>query len=253
MTEPSVELPTVERQLALRQRPLGKRPAMYQTWTDLLFVHWELPVEAIARHLPKGLFVDTFDGRAFVGVVPFLMRHIRPRPFPPLPWLSYFREMNVRTYVHDRHGNPGVWFFSLDANRYPAVRIGQRFFHLPYRHATMSKRGDERIDYTVRRRGTERTTQLTWRFVEPLGTARPGTLEFFLTERYLMFVHDRRRDRLMSGLVHHEPYPLTSVELERADEVVLAQNGLDRGSAPPVHAIGSRGVDVDVFAVEDLD
>ena len=244
--------PTLERQLQLRQRPVGVRPAMYQTWRDLVFLHWQFPAAAIQQTLPPGLTVDTYDGRAFVAVVPFLMRNIRPRRLPAVPWLSHFHEMNVRTYVVDRNGNPGVWFYSLDADRWPAVRIGRAKFHLPYRHALMSARGTETVDYTVRRRGDARSTHLQYRFGAELGPAEPGSLEFFLAERYVMFTYDVRRARLFSGLVHHSPYPLCTVDCARHDEVALSQAGFDRAARPPDHVIGSRGVDVDVFALAPL-
>nr|WP_256199118.1 DUF2071 domain-containing protein [Verrucomicrobium spinosum] len=111
---------------------------MYQTWSHLLFLHWEWDAAAIQRTLPSGLHVDTFGGSAWVGLVPFFMRNIRPRYLPAVPWVSYFLELNVRTYVHDDEGRPGVWFYSLDCNQPLAVWTAQTFFHLPYQHARMT-------------------------------------------------------------------------------------------------------------------
>ncbi len=108
---------------------------MFQQWRDLLFLHWEYSAAAIQATLPEGLFVDTFGGKAYLGVVPFFMRNIRPRFLPAVPGISDFMEMNLRTYLHDRAGVPGVWFYSLDANQWLAVKIARRFFHLPYEHA----------------------------------------------------------------------------------------------------------------------
>jgi len=110
---------------------------MYQQWRDLLFLHWEYPAAAIQETLPEGLFVDTFGGTAYLGIVPFFMRNSRPRFLPAVPGLSNFMELNLRTYVYDRSGIPGVWFYSLDANQPLAVEIARRIFHLPYRHAKM--------------------------------------------------------------------------------------------------------------------
>ena len=116
---------------------------MFQQWREVLFLHWEYPVAAIQATLPEGLFVDTFDGKAYLGIVPFFMRNVRPRFLPIVPALSHFMELNLRTYVHDRAGVPGVWFYSLDANQWLAVEIARRFFHLPYEHAEMESRRTE--------------------------------------------------------------------------------------------------------------
>ena len=128
--------PDESQRLAACARPTG-RPVMYQQWSDLLFLHWEYSAAVIQATLPEGLFVDTFGGKAYLGVVPFFMRNIRPRFLPAVPGISDFMEMNLRTYVHNRAGIPGVWFYSLDANQWLAVKIARRFFHLPYEHAEM--------------------------------------------------------------------------------------------------------------------
>ena len=114
---------------------------MYQRWDRLLFLHWEYSPDAIQETLPPGLSVDTFEGRAFLGVVPFFMRNIRPRVLPAVPYLSNFLECNVRTYVHDENGVPGVWFFSLDTNRWLAYKIARIAFRLPYYWAAMNYGG----------------------------------------------------------------------------------------------------------------
>ncbi|MFN8706453.1 MAG: YqjF family protein, partial [Planctomyces sp.] len=112
--------------------------AGYQEWRRLLFLHWRVPVEDVQRLLPRGLEVDEFDGSAWLGVVPFSMERIRPWWSPAVPGISWFLETNVRTYVVDRQGVRGVWFFSLDADQWLAVKIARRFWYLPYRHAVLS-------------------------------------------------------------------------------------------------------------------
>ncbi len=89
---------------------------MYHSWQDLLFLHWTFKPDLIQQLLPPGLHVDTFDGHAWLGVVPFFMRNIRPWWCPAIPGLSHFQELNLRTYVVDEQGTPGVWFLSLDAD-----------------------------------------------------------------------------------------------------------------------------------------
>lgn len=147
-------LPTCEQREAIRQRPAGLAVGR-QRWTDLLFLHWEVDPAPVQATLPAGLYCDTFEGRAYVGIVPFFMERVRPAFFPPLPWVSWFLELNVRTYVHDEQGLPGVWFYSLDCNQPMAVRIARRCFRLPYFHARMTaRRNGSVIDYHCQRQGS---------------------------------------------------------------------------------------------------
>ena len=109
------ELPTAAQRLAMRERPSATQ-VMHQRWGDLLFLHWPIEAALIQEKLPEGLYVDVFGGQAWIGVVPFYMERIRPVGMPPVPGISWFLELNVRTYVHDSKGRAGVWFFSLDCN-----------------------------------------------------------------------------------------------------------------------------------------
>ena len=113
----TVELPNHTARLAARQ-PNGRRPQlMHQRWESLLFLHWRVSADRIQRTLPPGLTVDTFQGAAYLAIVPFFMLNVRPVGLPAVPWLSFFQELNVRTYVFDDAGTPGIWFYSLDCNR----------------------------------------------------------------------------------------------------------------------------------------
>lgn len=124
--------------MAHRPWSVPRRPwVMAQTWEYLLFMHWVVPAELLQNHLPNGLTLDTYAGQAWIGVVPFLMNHVRLRGLPPVPLTSRFPELNVRTYVV-KAGLPGVWLFSLDAANPLAVAIARRTFHLPYFNAAMS-------------------------------------------------------------------------------------------------------------------
>lgn len=229
---------------------------MYQQWRDLLFLHWEYSVAAIQATLPDGLFVDTVGGNAYLGIVPFFMRNIRPRFLPAAPGVSNFMEMNLRTYVHDRAGVPGVWFYSLDANQRLAVAVARRFFHLPYEHATMksSRTPEGRIHYESRRTG-ERANGARCVFEYAPGAEvpqpAPGSLEFFLVERYRLY--SSAPDGLRRGAVFHQPYPLCHAKVTAWDEQLLTLNGFSPTGRPPDHIIMSRGVDVSVFPLESVD
>src|SRR5580704_18232680 len=134
--------PDQEALSVVNHRPyaLPKRPwTMMQRWNDLLFAHWPIPAAKLEPLLPGGLQVDTFDQSAWVGVVPFWMDRIRLRGMPRIPGASRFPELNLRTYVRERHTNmAGVYFFSLDAANPAAVAVARTFFKLPYYWAHMS-------------------------------------------------------------------------------------------------------------------
>jgi uncharacterized protein YqjF (DUF2071 family) len=230
-------------------RPAG-RPAGFQRWRDLLFLHWEVPVEALERLLPTDLTVDTFEGKAWVGVVPFTMRDVAPRWSPSVPGISHFHELNVRTYVHYRGENPGVWFFSLDAAATIAVIVARIGWSLPYHRASMRlDKTKNVIDYESRRlfpgpRPAEFRSK--YEVGAALGSAKPGTLEHFFAERYILYAPTR--SGLSIGRVHHVNYPLHEVRLDSWDESMLAAAGLPRTNDEPL-ALYSPGVDVDVYAL----
>ncbi len=249
------QAPDEWQRLAARRQPAGK-PVMYQRWTDLLFLHWEYSVEAIQATLPEGLFVDTFGGKAYLGIVPFFMQDIRPRFLPAVPGVSNFMEMNLRTYVYDRSGVPGVWFYSLDANQRLAVEIARRFFHLPYEHASMrSTRTPAGFISYGSVRPEEPSNSKGCLFEYALGADLPEpamqSLEFFLVERYRLYA--AADTRLWRGAVFHKPYPLCAAEVPVWNDHLLALNGFASTGRPPDHVAMSRGVDVSVFPLERVE
>lgn len=242
-------VPSDAQRLAMRDRPT-RAAVMFQHWRDLLFLHWRYSAEAIQATLPPGLHVDTHEGHAYLGVVPFVMRNVRPRFLPAVPGLSHFLELNLRTYVHDEAGVPGVWFYSLDADQRLAVAIARQLFHLPYESARMryQRTPDGRSVFHSRRmRPAERQleTTLAWRPVGTPRTAVPGSLDFFLAERYRLFAHTP--SGLRCGTVHHAPYPLCDAEVTTMDESLFALNGFTPTGRAPDHVVCSSGVDVSIY------
>ncbi len=245
-----IQKPTLEQRLAAREGGVGSA-VMYQRWSELLFLHWRWDVGDLQRRLPAGLHVDTHEGEAWLGVVPFFMDRVRPRFLPAVPWLSWFRELNVRTYVHDDEGRPGVWFFSLDCEQPVAVRLARGLFRLPYFDAAMkAERREGRVQYACRRRSEGETSGFEYELGEALPKAEPGSLAFWLVERYVLFAETR--DGLRLGRVSHEPYPLTEVALGQWDALPLKWDGFVMPGRAPDHVAGSRGVDVRVGALERL-
>ena len=183
---------------------------MAQKWQDLLCAHWAVAPAAMRNLVPARLELDTFQGQAWIGIVPFTMSGVRLRGTLALPWLSTFPELNVRTYV-TAGGKPGVWFFSLDAANVVAVEIARRWFQLPYFHARMNSRATSQgIEYFSQRddrRGGNETLQTRYSAAGPCFAAVPGTLEYFLTERYCLYAQ-RRGGELLRGEIHHAPWKL---------------------------------------------
>jgi len=217
-----------------RPWPLPKRPwVMTMDWEDLLFLHWRVAAAALQRHLPPAVEVETFDGSAWLGVVPFRMARTRFRWLPPVPTAHRFPELNVRTYVRCA-GRPGVWFFSLDAQSQLAVAGARATFGLPYRYARMrwERSGDE-VSFASERRdraGGEARFRARWKAVGEHQPAASGSLEHFLTERYCMFVAGK--NGVQCGEIAHAPWQLApaAVDLDECD--VTQQLGLDLREPP---------------------
>lgn len=221
-----------------RPYPLPDRPwALSMHWYHLLFMHWPVPPEALRDFIPDALSVDTFDGSAWLGVVPFEMSQVRPRGLPSVPWLSRFPELNLRTYVTDASGKAGVWFFSLDAHNPVAVRLARWSFSLPYFDADMTCETDgDAVRYRSRR--THRGVPGA-RFegtYQPTGEVRVGErggLEPFLTERYCLYSANHRGD-VFRGDIHHQPWPLQPAAIDLAANEMTEQIGLTLPDTKPL-------------------
>ncbi len=230
--------------LSGRERPSGP-PLMKQTWGKLLFMHWRIAAASLRPLIPAGLTIDTYDGSAWIGVVPFTMWGIRARFAPPVPWVSAFHELNVRTYVqHD--GVPGVWFFSLDANSLPAVLGARAFYHLPYFHARIElAQTDEMIRYDLRRvrPNPQAEFQATWTCGTLLPESLPDSLEFFLTERYCLYA--ARGKKLYRARIYHRPWPLRRAGLSAWHSTMIEAQGLATPVGDPLlHYAEALAVDI---------
>jgi len=202
---------------------------MVQSWHDLLFAHWPIPAATLRAALPSGLELDTFEGRAWLGIVPFRMSGVRLRGMPPLPGLSAFPELNVRTYarVGDR---PGVFFFSLDARSALAVAIARAWFHLPYFRARMScVQAGKSVRYEHERadgRAALGALAVTYAPSGEVVPARQGTLEHWLTERYCLYA-GASDGRLWRADIHHLPWPLQRAEATFERNTIARAQGFE--------------------------
>jgi uncharacterized protein YqjF (DUF2071 family) len=208
-------------------RETGHRPwslpeepwLMGQTWKDLLFAHWPVPSESLGAVVPSELPLDTYEGSAWLGITPFFVTGLRLRGTAPVPRLSTFAELNVRTYV-TVEGKPGIYFLSLDAASCAAVFAARRSYRLPYfRSQVDAQTSSGGISYALERTSNDGpAAQFTARY-RPEGALlpqRPGSLERWLTERYCLYTLDQEQ-RVHRGEIHHPPWPLcaASAEIER--------------------------------------
>jgi uncharacterized protein len=208
---------------------------MHMRWVDLLFAHWPIDPDAIRRLVPAGLELDTYDGRAYLGIVPFRMENVGLRGLPAPPIVGAFPELNVRTYV--RHGGrDGVWFLSLEAASRVAVEGARAFFHLPYFLARMeSRREREVVEYRSRRndpRGPAAALDVRYRPTGPVELAAPGSLEAWLTDRMRVFAVDGD-GRIVRTEIAHRPWPLQPASAWIRDESMAAAHGLVLPDEPP--------------------
>ncbi len=231
--------------LAMRERPSGW-PIMHQTWGKLLFMHWRIEEKLLRPLISDALTIDTFDGSAWIGVIPFTMWGISSSFLPQIPGTSAFHELNVRTYVY-RDGVPSVWFFSLDAANKLAVWGARTLYHLPYFNAQMSL---EQTGITIRyssvrqdNRGGPGELHAIWTIGDALPQAAPGSLEFFLTERYAL--DTEHRSNIYRARIHHRPWPLQQATLGSLSSTMVESRGLPTPDGEPLlHYCEELSVDI---------
>ncbi len=228
---------------AVEHRPYPLPAGMWrmrQRWRDLLFAHWPIPAAQMQALIPASLEVDTYDGFAWAGVVPFWMDEVQVRyagdHTAGFPTTRTFPELNLRTYVRSRRtGQAGVFFFSLDCASWLAVFGARVLFHLPYFPATMRRESvGPAVEYSSKRLLTSQSVRFdaTYRTLREPVQAEPGSLEQFLTERYCLFTESR--GRLLVGEIHHEQWPLERAQAEIRVNEIPAAHGLTLPNRPPV-------------------
>lgn len=214
--------------------PPVRFPVMFQNWFGLTFLHWRYPVQSLAQYVPAPLEVEPFEGCAWVGLTPFVLTGLRPPLLPALPWISAFPETNCRTYVRGPDGEPGIWFFSLDAARAAAVFAARIAFGLPYAWSRMRVRFEgSRARYESRRRWPDRHAMARIEIEHGL-PLRAGALETFLTARFRFYSY-------LTGVltyteVEHAPWPLHAARVLRLEQTTTEAAGLpDPGENPIAH------------------
>ena len=226
---------------------------MRMRWRELLFAHWIMDASVVRPLIPAALQLDLFEGRCYVGAVPFLMENVTPRGLPPLPGLHAFPELNLRTYV-TAGGKPGVWFFSLDAGQKLAVRMARRFFHLPYFDAKfdIDLAGGAVAYRCLRTHEGAAAAEFSARYraVGPVYEADAGTLDAWLTDRYCLYAADRAGDTYR-GEIDHAPWPLQKAEATIHINTLGDALGIAM-SQPPATLHFAKSLDVKAWLVENI-
>ena len=218
-----------------------RHAVMVQQWRDLAYLHWRYPADEVKALLPRGLEVDTFDGSAWVGLIPFSMRKIGLPHLPAVPYLGSFPEVNVRTYVR-HNGVPGVWFFSLDVNRLVPAFVARTTYFLPYCWGgARNERIDNELVTSVNRRWPSRAAS-SIRVDIGDAIAEPDELSVFLSARWGLYSRGLRGN-LRYAPVEHEKWPLHRARLVALDDTLVSAAGLSAPAGEP-HVMFSPGVSV---------
>jgi uncharacterized protein YqjF (DUF2071 family) len=238
--------------LSIRERPSDRVPIARQTWGKLLFMHWKIDAQLLRPLVPAQLSIDTYEGDAWIAVVPFTIWGMRASFLPPIPGFTEMHELNVRTYVHYK-GTPGVYFFSLDAASALAVLGARTFFLVPYFTAEMSlKQSGRKIVYHSRR--TQRDApaakfDATWEFGDALTESQPGSLEFFLTERGCFYTVSNTS--VYRCRVYHAPWKLRAAEVSSYKSSMIESHRLPTPVGEPLLHY-SEELTVDVWTLERM-
>jgi uncharacterized protein YqjF (DUF2071 family) len=226
---------------------------MYQTWSRISFLHWSYDPRLLQRLLPGGLRPQTFGGRAWVGVTPFLLQDLRTPVAPALPWFTSFPETNVRTYVRGPDGREGLWFFSLDAARLEPVLVARSTYALPYMWSQMTvKRDGPILRYRSRRRWpgpTPATSAITLEIGDPLAPEELDDFDHYLTARWQLYTTLGRL--LARSNVEHQPWPLHRAAVHELDSNLVTAAGLPAPQGEPV-VHWSPGVRTRISALRPL-
>ena len=235
----------------------SKKCIMKQDWKNLLFLHWSIPVKTIRQHIPEELEIETYNNSAWIGIIPFQMRNLRPSFLFPIPPISNFTEINLRTYVKDKYNRKGVWFFSLDTQNPFGNWLAQSFFHLNYRFAQTEFSTTHTQSNTCKFSfpNTQYPEQtLSWEHTEDtfMPSKSPESLECFLTERYRLFSYNHNKNTLLTGTLSHDRYRLNRPKLLKYSTDLFASNEIEFTNIHPESILACRETKVDVYPIETV-
>jgi uncharacterized protein YqjF (DUF2071 family) len=207
------KFPSLEDRLLTQQYPKGQSPLMEQKWENILFINWECDVAEVQRTLPPGLKVDTFQGKAYVGIQAFQVKEAKLKSFFFTPKLPSFSALNVQTFVYNEDGIPGIWFYNLSANQKLIVEMAKQFLTFPYHYANIEMSADSSLHVQQE----EKHTRISWVELEQAYfLPKPDNLEFFLLERPIVYI--QHRDGLKQGVIYHAPLLYKSLIMKEFEQ-----------------------------------
>ena len=230
---------------------LPTRPhALVQEWRNLTFMHWEVDIELISKHVPKGLEIDLFEGKAYVGTIPFVMRNVRPRLLPAVPGISTFPEFNVRTYVK-KDGIPGVLFLTLDAQSRITCWHANRSYGLPYQYAKCElKSNTQGFDWRSERKSNGVRLEGYCKLLGGKRQAELDSLEYFLFERYSLYTY--HKGKVHRAFTLHEPWVFEDAEVDITCNTLTSHYNLGIDVLEPEFVHASHGVKVNTWPIEEV-
>ena len=209
--------------------------AMAQVWQNLLFANWPYSPDEVQKNLPKGLEVDTYNGEAWLSIVPFQLS-FSPYPLHSLPFSINFNELNLRTYVRSK-GQLGVYFFCLDATDWFSVEVARKLFHLNYFNAqSQMVKTNNRFGFNSQRvdkRGNPAVFECEYEPTSEVFHSAPNSLESFLTDRYCFFSEDRQ-GQIHQANIYHNPWPLQQAMVKIQSNKLFQAHGFNQPTTEPL-------------------
>lgn len=219
---------------------------MRMGWSQMLLLHWPFSLKAVRPLVPDELELDSFDGKAWISILPYRVRGVRPIVAPSIPWFSTFLQLDVRTYVLHQ-GEPGVFFFSLDASNPVAVWLARTVFRLPYFRADMQlrRKGDSfRLTSARSHQGARPATfDCQWTPREPLAGATRDEFAAFVSDRDRLFAP--HAGKVMTCSIQQEPWPLRRAHVSALETTLFEATDLPEPECPPIaHHCDGLGLEI---------
>ena len=231
----------------------SKKHILNQSWQDISFMHWKVDKNLLSKNIPKGLILDLYEDEAYVGVIPFMMKNVRPRWAMSIPFVSNFPEFNIRTYVKAGK-TKGVFFLTLDAQSIITRIYATGVYHLPYRYSRgYVNRNSKTFQWKSSRLWSDYSLEGYCESEGESGYAEKGSLEEFLLERYFLFVADRNH-KIRKGFIHHNRWRFKKAKAKIVKNSFLESFSLGvKNVFSPDFCHASDGVEVKAWALEYLD
>ena len=227
-----------------------RKYALKQNWSNLTFMHWEIEPKLLQKHIPKDLELDLFNGKAYVGTIPFSMEKVRPRNIPAISYISNFPEFNVRTYV-TKNGKSGVFFLTLDAQSWITCTYAPLAYGLPYKYAKCIMEVSNSDRYYWKSKRSENGIGIEGESIAngSILKAKKGSLEEFLFERYCLYVS--YRGEIHRAYTCHEPWEYRDAKVTIKDNSLTEfyELGIKNTLKPDLVHV-SKGVEVLTWSIE---